>query len=87
MQIPCIVTDIRGCREAVEHERNGLLVPLGQVDALAQAMLTLLQNPCHAQALGHAGQVLAETKFDEQLVFAKVKTEYTRLLAMNKVGP
>ena len=81
MQTPCIVTDIRGCREAVEQERNGLLVPLGQVDALAQAMLALLQNPRHAQALGRAGRVLAETNFDEQLVFAKVKNEYSRLLA------
>lgn len=85
MQTPCIVTDIRGCREAVEQERNGLLVPLGQVDALAQAMLALIQNPRRAQALGRAGRVLAETNFDEQLVFAKVKNEYSRLLA-EKVG-
>ena len=79
------MTDIRGCREAVEQERNGLLVPLGQVDALAQAILALIQNPRHAQALGRAGRVLAETNFDEELVFAKVKNEYSRLLA-EKVG-
>ena len=28
MRVPCVVTDIPGCREAVEHNRNGL-VPQG----------------------------------------------------------
>lgn len=37
MGVPCVVTDVRGCREAVEHERNGLLTPLRAVDALADA--------------------------------------------------
>lgn len=80
MSVPCVVTDIRGCREAVEHEQNGLLVPLGDIDELAQAMLRLLQQPAYAQALGQTGRLFAETRFDEELVFQKVKAEYSRLL-------
>ncbi|MCE7979671.1 MAG: glycosyltransferase family 1 protein [Caldilinea sp. CFX5] len=85
MGVPCIVTDIRGCREAVEHERNGLLAPLGQVEALAAAILRLLQQPAYAQQLGAAGRRLAEARFDEEFVFSKVKAEYQRLL-MSKIG-
>lgn len=85
MRVPCIVTDIRGCREAVEHERNGLLVPLGQADALAAAILQLLAQPEQAKALGQAGRQLAEAHFDEELVFSKVKAEYRRLLT-TKLG-
>lgn len=81
MSVPCVVTDIRGCREAVEHEQNGLLVPLGDVEALAQAVLRLLRQPADAQALGRTGRLFAETRFDEELVFNKVKAEYSRLLA------
>lgn len=80
MGVPCIATDIRGCREAVEHEMNGLLFPLGDVNALAQAILSILDDESFAQRLGKAGRQLAREKFDEQLVFAKVKAEYARLL-------
>jgi glycosyltransferase involved in cell wall biosynthesis len=80
MGVPCVVTDIRGCREAVEHNQNGLLVPLGEVATLAQAIIDLLTNPARAQQMGVVGRQIAEKRFDEQLVFAKVKAEYARLL-------
>lgn len=81
MGVPCIVTDIRGCREAVIHGRNGLLVPLGQPQPLAQAIIQLLTDKKQAQQLGQNGRQLAEERFDEQHLFAKIKTEYRRLLA------
>ncbi|MBS1808855.1 MAG: glycosyltransferase family 4 protein [Acidobacteria bacterium] len=80
MGVPCIATDIRGCREAVIHNDNGLLSPLGNVKALAEAILTLLRDHRLAQQLGQAGRKLALAKFDEQLVFDKVKAKYARLL-------
>ena len=80
MAVPCVVTDIPGCREAVEHGRNGLLVPLGDVPALAQAILDLLTDRQRAQEIGQAGRRLALERFDERLVFEKVKAEYARLL-------
>ncbi|MFN7930706.1 MAG: glycosyltransferase family 4 protein [Blastocatellia bacterium] len=80
MGVPCVATDIRGCREAVAHGQNGLLFPLGDVEALAQAVGSILADEQWAQQLGAAGRKLACAKFDEQLVFDKVKAEYTRLL-------
>lgn len=80
MGVPCIVTDIRGCREAVEHEQNGLLVPLGEVPALAQAIIDLLANSQRAVEMGRNGRRIAGERFDEQYVFARVKAEYARLL-------
>ncbi len=80
MSVPCVVTDIRGCREAVIHERNGLLVPLGDVKALADAITSLLNDRAHARRMGEAGRQLALERFNEQLVFEKVKGEYARLL-------
>jgi glycosyltransferase involved in cell wall biosynthesis len=86
MGVPCIVTDIRGCREAVEHGRNGLLVPLGNVNALANAILDLLTNPDKARQMGQSGRQMAEEQFDERSIFAKVKAEYARLLAEKRVN-
>lgn len=80
MGVPCVVTDIRGCREAVEHGRNGLLVPLGDVDALAAAIQGLLTDKEEAQRMGAAGRQMAEERFDERRVFEIVQAEYARLL-------
>lgn len=80
MGVPCVVTDIRGCREAVVHGRNGYLTPLGDGDALAAAILELLTNKEKARQMGQNGRQMAEELFDEQLVFARVKAEYARLL-------
>ncbi len=80
MRVPCVVTDIRGCREAVEHRRNGLLVPLYNLDSLAAAIVELLTDPELAVALGAAGRDLAMERFDERPVFRRVLAEYERLL-------
>ncbi len=80
MGVPCVVTDIRGCREAVLPGHNGLLVPVHDVPALARAILELLMDCGKAQRMGLEGRHLAEERFDEQLVFSTVKAEYARLL-------
>ena len=78
--VPSVVTNIRGCREAVRHEVNGLLVPLGNVPSLAAAILRLLNEPTLGECLGKTGRRVALERFDERLVFDKVLTEYRRLL-------
>ncbi len=80
MGVPSVVTDVRGCREAVEHGRNGLVVKLGDIPALAQAILSILENPELAQRLGEAGRRMARERFDERGVFQTVKDEYERQL-------
>jgi len=80
MGVPVIATNIRGCREAVEQGRNGVLVPLGDVRVLADAMIELLTDRDRAQRMGEEGRRVALERFDERPVFEKVKSEYSRLL-------
>ena len=80
MGVPAVVTDIRGCREAVEHGVNGLLFPVGDVDALADALVGLLRDDARRGEMGAAGRAMAEERFDEQKVFVRVLEEYERLL-------
>jgi glycosyltransferase involved in cell wall biosynthesis len=86
MGVPCVVTDVRGCREAVEHGRNGLRIPLGDVQGLAASILALLRDPFSRQRMSEEGRQLALQRFDEQLVFAKVKANYLGLLTRGGVG-
>lgn len=80
MGVPAVVTDVRGNREAVDRGRSGVLVPYGAADALAAAILDLLQNPQKAAQMGRVGVEIAADRFDERVVFDRVKAEYRRLL-------
>jgi glycosyltransferase involved in cell wall biosynthesis len=80
MEVPCVVTNVRGCREAVHHGRNGLIVPLADVPALAAAIGSLLAEPETARRMGEEGRRIAVEEFDEQVVFGRVKAEYARQL-------
>lgn len=65
---PIITTDAPGCRETVQENLNGLLVPVKDGKALAQAMITLLETPERLPEMGIASRSLAEERFDVQTV-------------------
>jgi glycosyltransferase involved in cell wall biosynthesis len=65
---PVITTDAPGCRETVQHEINGLLVPVGDVPQLAAAMIRMIENPELAEAYGRAGLRIARERYDAHVV-------------------
>ncbi|MDP2856110.1 MAG: glycosyltransferase family 4 protein, partial [bacterium] len=81
MGLPCVASDIRGCRDVVLHEVTGLLTAPGDPASLAAAIVALLRDPARRQQMGQAARQRAETVFDQRLVFAQVESEYTRLLS------
>jgi glycosyltransferase involved in cell wall biosynthesis len=76
MGVPSVVSDVKGNREAVEPGRNGLLVPLGDVPALTAAILHILENPEVAARFGAGGRSLAAERFDERVIFQRVRECY-----------
>ncbi|GIK56054.1 MAG: hypothetical protein BroJett015_17170 [Chloroflexota bacterium] len=86
MGVPCVATDVRGCRTVVSHNQNGLLVHVGDVPALADGILYLLQNEEEARRMGGEGRRIALERFDEQKVFATVLAEYARLLTEKRLA-
>lgn len=68
MGLPIITTNIRGCRQVVTHEVNGLLVPLRNTAALAEALRRLVDDPELRARLGQAGRQRALQEFDERRV-------------------
>ncbi len=66
---PLVTTDVPGCRETVQHGRNGYLCEVRNAADLAAKLLTVARlPPARRAALGAASRQLAEEKFDEQLV-------------------
>ena len=54
--LPVIATPVGGIADYVEHERNGLLVPPGDVDALAVSIAVLAADPDLRTRLGEAAR-------------------------------
>ena len=61
--VPVAATSGGGLPEAVLHERTGLLAPVGDAAALADALLRLLDDPALAQRLARAARRRVETEF------------------------
>ena len=80
MGVPTVATDIRGCREVVRSGENGYVVPVKDAGALAEALGRVLGDAALASHLGARARALALAEFDEQIVFARVRAAYARLL-------
>lgn len=83
MKKPVITTDIRGCREAVENQKTGILIPLRNPDRLSKAIIYLFDNPKVAEYLAENARKKVIEEFDERLIFNRIKTEYQKLIKEN----
>jgi len=77
---PVVASNIRGCREAVDDGKTGILVPPKDPEKLAEAIIYLLSNPEKAKAIGKEGRKKIQREFDENIVFDRIKKEYQRLI-------
>ncbi|MCC7427436.1 MAG: glycosyltransferase family 4 protein [Alphaproteobacteria bacterium] len=66
-----VATDIRGAREEVLAGETGLLVPLGDVAALADAFAGLGADAARRATMGAAGRARALDLYDEAKVIAR----------------
>lgn len=71
-----VTTDHPGCREAVTHGVNGLLVPVKNAQATAEAIEKLLNDPDLRARMGTAGRKKAEEEFDVRLVVERTLKTY-----------
>lgn len=75
-----VTTDHPGCRDAIDPSVTGVLVPVRNAAALADAMKGLINDPVRCQAMGNAGRVLAERAFDVRQVVAAHLRIYQELI-------
>ena len=79
MGLPSIVSDINGCNEIIEHDKNGIIVPVKDPKALYNAMLNLLNRPEVRQKMANCSRKLIVQKYDENYVQNELLKEYNAL--------
>jgi glycosyltransferase involved in cell wall biosynthesis len=74
-----VTTDTVGCRESVQPGISGDLVPVRDPQALARALLELIDDPARQAAYGDAGRKLARQRFGLDSVVASTLATYEQL--------
>ena len=81
--MPVVSTDVGGVPFVAEHQRTALLVPARDAQAMAAAMLQILQNADFARQLADAG--LAEVQaYAWPVVREQWLTAYRALIAAKR---
>ena len=75
-----ITTDTPGCREIVIEGDTGLLIPVGDANALAKAVRRLVDDPEFASRLGSAARRRVGAEFDDAIVKQATLSVYDELI-------
>jgi L-malate glycosyltransferase len=76
---PSVSTRVGGIPEVVEDNRSGLLVPFGDVAALASALEGLIHDKTRRDALARAAQARARERFSAGIIVPRYEALYRRL--------
>jgi glycosyltransferase involved in cell wall biosynthesis len=78
--VPVIATEVGGLPEVVEDGVTGFLRPVGDVDAMAEAALTLLGDRRRLTEFGLAARRHAVERFSEAAIVERYRELYRRVV-------
>lgn len=83
---PVVATDVGGLPELVRPGENGWLVPVGDVDALASAILEAISRPTEVQRLGRQAHLFARAHLRLEQRMAETLVAYEKALHAARSG-
>lgn len=78
--LPIVTTDVPGCRDVVNDEIDGLLVPVKDSASLARAMARLHDDPELRARLGAAARQKVLAQFDDRIIVERTLSVYRELV-------
>jgi glycosyltransferase involved in cell wall biosynthesis len=82
--LPSIVTDINGCNEIIEHEKNGLIIPVKDENALCDAMERLMTDETLYLRLKANARKMIVDRYEQKHFWSLLFDEYQ--LQLKKYG-
>jgi glycosyltransferase involved in cell wall biosynthesis len=80
-ECPVIAGDLPAIHDIITHEENGLIFPSGNAQALADAIIKLLDDPELRDRLAREGRKSVVQKFDWEIVAGKYAGVYDSLIS------
>jgi glycosyltransferase involved in cell wall biosynthesis len=79
-KVPSVATRVGGVPELIDDGITGLLYPVGDVDAMAAGVLSLLNDRERLEAMRDAGRKTAQSRFCATLVVPHYVRYYEEVL-------
>lgn len=79
MGLPCIVSNINGCNEVIEHEINGLIIPVKNEIALEKAMQFMIDFPDKRRAMNQHARSRIIERYEQKFVWNELLKFYNTL--------
>lgn len=80
MGIPAIVTDINGCNEIVLPDRNGMIIPTKNEQALYEAMKYFASHSVEVEKMAANARPLIVSRYEQRMVWNALLTEYKSII-------
>lgn len=74
--LPVVATATEGAREIIDNEETGLIVPVGNPDALASSVLNLLKDKAERARLGALASAQARSRFSLERMVDETEKVY-----------
>lgn len=74
--LPVVSTRVMGATEAVQEDETGFLVPIGDVNSLADAIGKLIDDSMRRKAFGIAARARVESEFPYSKMVARIESLY-----------
>jgi glycosyltransferase involved in cell wall biosynthesis len=78
--LPCIATNISGNNDLIEHNKNGLLVPVADISSLTNAICHLLSQPRRAHEMGLEARITIKDRVDIDIIADKYIALYKQII-------
>jgi len=75
--LPVVATSVGGVPEVIEHGETGLLIPLGNPEALSDAIMILLKDEKIGKEIGRQGQKVISENFVSDKMVAEIDQLYS----------
>lgn len=79
--LPVVATAVTGADEAVAAGESGLIVPPGDIDAMARAMREIITNPDRGRAFGAHGRERVAQRFTRERMIGQLGQLYDEIRA------
>ncbi len=76
MGLPSIVTDINGCNEIIEHQKNGCVIPVKNQNAIQESMLHFIENKEQYSKMQENSRQMIVSRFDQKIMWKSILQEY-----------
>jgi len=79
--VPAIATRVGGVPELIEHEVNGILCEVGDIEAMSRAAITLLREPTQLAVMAKAARKTAQDHFCASSIITLYEQYYEKIIA------